>query len=77
MGNETQLMTHIEELLHKDVTGEQRKSLVNAFQQKGSEIQKILNRGCKPDEYRKLAALKEGLVSAEVIIEKASKQLLT
>ena len=73
--NEVLLMTSLEEQLKNDVTGQYQQKLLDMLSHQGRDIDRTLNRGCKPAEYQKLVAEKRAIESAELIVKQVARQL--
>ncbi|WP_263079050.1 EscE/YscE/SsaE family type III secretion system needle protein co-chaperone [Endozoicomonas sp. Mp262] len=64
-------MTTLEEQLKQDATGHYQLKLLDQLNHEGMRVNRILNQGCRPDEYKRYKALSEALAAAGIILKQA------
>ena len=67
---EQQLMLDLENEIKEDKDGTLKRRLREALSEQISAIDMHLRRGVVPDEYSRLNTIKQGLQSAEVVLER-------
>lgn len=69
------LMTALEEQLKQDATGHYRLQLTDRLHTEKTRVVRVLNRGCRPDEFARQEALKAALEAAQQIIDQLAARL--